>query len=48
VGNAILTVNSMEQALERADPDKLDKGGDAARAALKMLAIKKQFTDEQE
>ena len=43
VGNAILTVDTMEQALERADPDRLDKGGDAARAALRMMAIRKQF-----
>lgn len=43
VGNAILTVETIEQAQERANPDALDKGGDAARAALRMLAIKRQF-----
>lgn len=43
VGNAVLTVNSVEQAMERADPGKLDKGGDAARAAVRMLSIKKAF-----
>ncbi len=41
LGNAILTVDSIEQAQERADPDRLDKGGDAARAATRMLALKR-------
>ncbi|MCB1537495.1 MAG: 6,7-dimethyl-8-ribityllumazine synthase [Rhodospirillales bacterium] len=43
VGNAVLTVNTIEQAAERADPDRLDKGGDAARAAVRMLEVKKAF-----
>jgi 6,7-dimethyl-8-ribityllumazine synthase len=38
IGNGILTVEDEEQAWERASPDKLDKGGDAARAALAMIA----------
>jgi 6,7-dimethyl-8-ribityllumazine synthase len=39
-GNGILTVNNEEQALERADPARGDKGGDAARAALALWHIK--------
>ncbi len=36
LGNGILTVENMEQALVRADPKQGDKGGDAARAALAL------------
>lgn len=43
VGNGILTCETEEQAVERADPAQGDKGGDAARAALSVLAIKKQY-----
>lgn len=43
IGNGILTVENEEQAIERADPDKGDKGGDAARAAL-CLHLLKQST----
>ncbi|MBU6235054.1 MAG: 6,7-dimethyl-8-ribityllumazine synthase [Alphaproteobacteria bacterium] len=43
LGNAILTVDTIEQALERADVERLDKGGDAARAAVAMLALKKRW-----
>ena len=39
-GNGILTVDTEAQALERADPTKSDKGGDAARAALALWRIK--------
>jgi 6,7-dimethyl-8-ribityllumazine synthase len=39
-GNGILTVETEEQALVRADFDKGDKGGDAARAALALYRIK--------
>lgn len=41
-GNGILTVNTQEQARERADPERGDKGGDAARAALTLWRIKQQ------
>lgn len=41
LGNGILTTENEDQAFERADPQKLDKGGDAARAALKMHQLKK-------
>ncbi len=43
IGNGILTVENEVQALVRADPAQKDKGGDAARAALAMLAIKQRF-----
>jgi 6,7-dimethyl-8-ribityllumazine synthase len=37
IGNGILTVENEAQALVRADPKQLDKGGDAARAALALI-----------
>jgi len=43
VGNGILTVENEAQALARADPAQLDKGGDAAKAALAMLELKQRF-----
>lgn len=41
LGNGILTVDTEAQAWARAKVDEADKGGDAARAALAMLAIKR-------
>ena len=43
VGNGILTVENEAQALERADPERGDKGGDAARAALALLDLRNQY-----
>jgi 6,7-dimethyl-8-ribityllumazine synthase len=43
IGNGILTVENEEQALERAMPDRKNKGGDAAAAALAMIAIRKRL-----
>lgn len=43
IGNGILTVEDEAQALARARPDQKDKGGEAARAALAMMAIKARF-----
>ena len=43
IGNGILTVENEEQALARADKARKDKGGEAAKAALAMLALKEQF-----
>ena len=43
IGNGILTVENEAQAWARADADGQDKGGDAARAALAMAALKKVF-----
>jgi 6,7-dimethyl-8-ribityllumazine synthase len=40
LGNGILTVDTEPQAWARAKMDEADKGGDAARAALTMLAIR--------
>ena len=41
-GNGVLTVETEDQAIERADPARGDKGGDAARAALALWAIKQK------
>jgi 6,7-dimethyl-8-ribityllumazine synthase len=43
IGNGILTCENEEQAWERAKPDKLDKGGGAAAAALVMIALRGKF-----
>ena len=50
IGNGILTVENESQAWERADPLKLDKGGDAARASLALASLRRRFdiqSDEQ-
>src|SRR5437762_14308175 len=44
LGNGIVTVNTDEQAWARARASELNKGGDAARAALAMLRIKRRLT----
>jgi 6,7-dimethyl-8-ribityllumazine synthase len=43
IGNGILTTEDEAQALVRADPTQKDKGGEAAKAALAMLALKARF-----
>jgi 6,7-dimethyl-8-ribityllumazine synthase len=43
IGNGILTVEDEAQALVRADPSQKDKGGEAAKAALALLALKERF-----
>jgi 6,7-dimethyl-8-ribityllumazine synthase len=43
IGNGILTVENEAQALERADPARKNKGGEAARAAIRMLEIASDF-----
>jgi len=43
IGNGILTVENEEQALHRARPGELDKGGAAARACLALVALKRRF-----
>ena len=43
IGNGILTVENEEQAIVRADPGQKDKGGEAAKAALALLALKARF-----
>ncbi|MEM9221289.1 MAG: 6,7-dimethyl-8-ribityllumazine synthase [Pseudomonadota bacterium] len=44
LGNAILTVENMDQALERADPERMNKGGEAAAAALALFEIRNALT----
>ncbi|ANI77737.1 MULTISPECIES: 6,7-dimethyl-8-ribityllumazine synthase [Sphingobium] len=44
IGNGILTVENEAQALTRARPDEKDKGGEAAKAALAMLALREKFS----
>ena len=43
IGNGILTVENEAQALVRADPAQKDKGGEAAKAALALIALKEKF-----
>ena len=43
IGNGILTVENEAQALTRARPTEKDKGGEAAKAALAMLALRSRF-----
>lgn len=43
IGNGVLTVESEAQALVRADPAQKDKGGEAARAAMALLALKERW-----
>ena len=43
IGNGILTVENRDQAEVRANPAKKDKGGEAAKAALALLALKEKF-----
>lgn len=43
IGNGILTTEDEAQAIRRADPAQLDKGGGAAEAAIAMLALKAKF-----
>jgi 6,7-dimethyl-8-ribityllumazine synthase len=47
IGNGILTVENEQQAMERARPDGLDKGGDAARACLALVQLKQRFAAPQ-
>ena len=44
IGNGILTVENEAQALVRADPAQKDKGGEAAKAALALMALKQKFS----
>jgi len=43
IGNGILTVENEEQAIVRADPSQLDKGGHAARAALALFDLREEY-----
>ncbi len=44
IGNGIVTVNTLTQALARARLEDQDKGGDAARAALALVRVKRRLT----
>lgn len=43
IGYGILTVENLAQAEERADPARGDKGGEALKAAIAMIALKRRF-----
>src|SRR5579871_349878 len=43
IGNGIITVENEAQALARARMEGQDKGGDAARAALSLVALKRRL-----
>jgi 6,7-dimethyl-8-ribityllumazine synthase len=43
IGNGILTVENEAQALTRARRAEKDKGGEAAKAALAMMALREKF-----
>ena len=40
IGNGILTVSNLDQAIKRSNPLKLNKGADAALACLSLIKIK--------
>ena len=44
IGYGILTVENEAQAIERADPNKKDKGGFAANTCIEMIKIKDLFS----
>ena len=43
IGNGILTCENMQQAEVRADPERMNKGGGAAAAALHLIALARRF-----
>ena len=43
IGNGILTVENDEQAEVRANPEKMNKGGGAAAAALHLIALSRKW-----
>lgn len=43
IGNGVLTVETLEQADERANPAGMDKGGGAAAACLSLIALAQRF-----
>ena len=46
IGNGILTVENKDQAIERSDPTKLNKGADAALACLSLINHKNNISYE--
>jgi 6,7-dimethyl-8-ribityllumazine synthase len=47
IGNGIITVEDEAQAFARARMEEQDKGGDAARAALSLIALKRRLAGPQ-
>jgi len=47
IGYGILTVENEAQALPRAAPDGRDKGGEATRACLALVELKRRFQGNQ-
>ncbi len=45
IGNGILTCETLAQAMRRADPGDMDKGGGAALAALHLAALARRFAE---
>ncbi len=43
IGHGLLTAETLEQAVERANPSGPDKGGEAAAAALHLIAISRKW-----
>lgn len=43
IGNGILTVENRDQAVARADPARMNKGGGAAAAALHLVALGRKW-----
>ncbi len=43
IGNGILTVENFDQAEARANPEKMNKGGGAAAAALHLVALSRKW-----
>lgn len=48
IGNGIMTTENEEQAWERVRPDRLDKGGFAARAAIDMALLRARLSGDGE
>ncbi|QJQ96923.1 MULTISPECIES: 6,7-dimethyl-8-ribityllumazine synthase [Halomonadaceae] len=46
IANGVLTVNSIEQAIERSGTKAGNKGAEAAMAAMEMVSLLKQFGGE--
>ena len=46
IGNGILTVSNIEQAIRRSDPSQLNKGADAAQACLSLIDVKNSIDYE--
>lgn len=43
LGNGVLTVHNEAQALHRCDPERKDFGGQAARACLRMMELRREM-----